>query len=375
MYQPEHIDTVVIGGGQAGLSVGYHLAQRGIRFVILEANARVGDSWRQRWDSLRLFTPARYNGLAGMPFPAPGHYFPTKDEMADYLESYAEHFGLPVRTSVRVDRLARDGNGFLITAGDLQFAADNVVVAMSNYQQPRVPPYAGDLDPDIVQLHSSEYRNPFQLRDGGVLIVGAGNSGAEIAFEVARDHPTWVAGRDTGQVPFNIAGTAGRLILVQLVLRFLFHRVLTVSTPIGRKARPKLLSTGGPLIRLKRKHLAEAGVNRVAPKVIGVRDGFPLLEDGTVLDVANVIWSTGFHHGFSWIDLPIIGEKEPLHERGIVPTEPGLYFVGLHFLYSFSSVMIHGVGRDAERIATQIAARTAVGKDQIRDAVKDPQPV
>jgi putative flavoprotein involved in K+ transport len=310
-----------------------------------------------------------------MPFPAPGHYFPTKDEMADYLESYAEHFGLPVRTSVRVDRLARDGNGFLITAGDLQFAADNVVVAMSNYQQPRVPPYAGDLDPDIVQLHSSEYRNPFQLRDGGVLIVGAGNSGAEIAFEVARDHPTWVAGRDTGQVPFNIAGTAGRLILVQLVLRFLFHRVLTVSTPIGRKARPKLLSTGGPLIRLKRKHLAEAGVNRVAPKVIGVRDGFPLLEDGTVLDVANVIWSTGFHHGFSWIDLPIIGEKEPLHERGIVPTEPGLYFVGLHFLYSFSSVMIHGVGRDAERIATQIAARTAVGKDQIRDAVKDPQPV
>jgi putative flavoprotein involved in K+ transport len=373
MFEPEHFDTVVIGGGQAGLSVGYHLARQGIRFVILDASERIGDSWRQRWDSLRLFTPARYNGLSGMPFPAPGNYFPTKDEMADYLESYAEHFGLPVRTSVRVDRLARNGSGFLITAGDTRFSADNVVVAMSNYQQPRVPSFAEDLCPDIVQLHSSEYRNPSQLRNGGVLIVGAGNSGAEIAMEVSREHPTWVAGRDTGQVPFNIAGTAG-LLLLRLVLRLLFHHIFTVATPIGRKVRPKVLSTGGPLIRVKQKHMVEAGINRVAPKVIGVHDGLPLLEDGTVLDVANVIWCTGFHHGFSWIDLPIVGEKEPLHERGVVASVPGLYFVGLHFLYSFSSVMIHGVGRDAERIVTQIAARTAARSDQIRDAVKDPQP-
>src|SRR5579884_417399 len=178
--EPERIQTIVIGGGQAGLSVGYHLARRGLPFVILDANERIGDSWRKRWDSLRLFTPARYDGLAGMPFPAPAFTFVTKDEMADYLEAYAARFALPVRTGVRVDRLSRHGDRFDVTAGGLRFEAENVVVAMSNYQQPRVPPFAHELDPGISQLHSSEYRNPSQLRDGSVLIVGAGNSGAEI---------------------------------------------------------------------------------------------------------------------------------------------------------------------------------------------------
>lgn len=368
--EPERVQTVVVGGGQAGLSVGYHLARRGLPFVILDANERIGDAWRTRWDSLRLFTPARYDGLAGMPFPAPADAFPTKDEMADYLEAYAARFALPVRTGVTVDRLSRQGERFVVAAGDRRFEAEQVVVAMANYQRPRIPPFAQQLDPGIVQLHSSVYRNPSQLRDGGVLIVGAGNSGAEIALEVARGHPTWMSGRDTGHVPFRIEGAAARLFLVRVVLRFLFHRVLTVNTPIGRKVRPTSLAHGGPLIRVKPKDLAAAGIKRV-PRTVGARDGLPMLEDGRILNVANVVWCTGFDPGFSWIDLPVLGEDEPMHERGVVAIEPGLYFVGLHFLYAFSSTMIHGVGRDAEHVIEAIAARTRAARsaDERRPAL------
>ena len=355
----ERVHTVVIGGGQAGLSVGYHLARRGIPFVILESHPRIGDQWRQRWDSLRLFTPARFDGLPGMPFPAHGDAFPTKDEMAAYLEAYAARFRLSVRTGVRVERLSRAGDRFVVTvAGGERLEADNVVVAMATFQRRRVPPFADGLDPAVLQLHSSDYRSPAQLREGGVLVVGSGNSGAEIALEVARaGHRTWMSGRDVGHIPFRIEGLAARLLLARLVLRFVFHRVLTVATPIGRRVRPKVLFRGGPLIRVKPRDLAAAGVERAA-RVVGVRDGLPSLEGDRVLPVANVIWCTGFHPGFSWIDLPVFGpDGEPLHERGVVAREPGLFFVGLHFLYAMSSTMIHGVGRDAERVARAIAAR------------------
>jgi putative flavoprotein involved in K+ transport len=354
----EQVETLIIGGGQAGLSVAYHLAQRGLPYVILDAGERVGDAWRNRWDSLRLFTPARYNGLPGMPFPAPAHSFPTKDEVGDYLDAYARHFDLPVRTGMRVDRLWKQDGRFVATAGAQRFEARNVVVAMANYQTRRVPPFSEELDPGITQLHSSEYRNPSQLRDGGVLIVGAGNSGSEIAMEVVQAHPTWMSGRDTGHLPFRVEGLAGRYLLVRSVLRILFHRILTVDTPFGRKLRPKVLTIGGPLIRQKPKDLAAAGVQRV-PRMTGVQDGLPLLADGRVLEVENVIWCTGFDSGFSWIDLPVLGEHEPNHERGVVTSEPGLYFVGLHFLYAMSSAMVHGVGRDAERVVEHIAARAS----------------
>jgi putative flavoprotein involved in K+ transport len=277
--------------------------------------------------------------------------------MGDYLEEYARHFELPVESGIKVDCLSKQGRKFIVTAGDRCFEADHVVVAMANFQKPRIPAFASELDPRINQLHSSAYRNPSQLRDGGVLMVGAGNSGCEIGVEVARTHPTWISGRDTGHLPFNIEGVASRYLLSPLVLGFVFYRVLTVDTPIGRKVRPKLLTSGGPLIRLQPKHLAAAGIQRV-PKTIGVRDGLPLLEDGRVLDVANVIWCTGFHPGFSWIDLPVFepvaGRSEPLHQRGIVSKEPGLYFVGLHFQYSLSSTMIQGVGRDAKYVTDAI---------------------
>jgi putative flavoprotein involved in K+ transport len=354
----ESLHTVVIGGGQAGLSVGYYLASQRRPFVILDAGQRVGDAWRHRWDSLRLFTPAVFDGLAGMKFPAPSFSFPTKDEMADYLEAYAGRFQLPVRNGIRVDRLARDGSRYLIDVGPRRLEADNVVIAMSSFQVPRVPAFAKELRPDIVQMHSSEYRNPRQLKPGGVLLVGAGNSGAEIAIEVAREHQTWVSGRDTGHVPFRIDGVVSRLFLMRFLFRFVFHRVLTVATPIGRRFRRRSFSQGGPLIRVKPQHLAAAGVQRVA-KMTGVVNGLPVLEGERTLDVANVIWCTGFGNGFSWIDLPIFETSgEPRHQSGIVTEEPGLYFVGLHFLHSFSSTMIHGVGRDAKRIADAIERRT-----------------
>jgi putative flavoprotein involved in K+ transport len=352
-------DVIVIGGGQAGLSVGYHLSRRGLRFVILDGQARIGDAWRKRWDSLRLFSPARHDGLDGMPFPAPPTSCPTKDEMADYLEAYAAHFELPVLTGVTVNRLARVGEHFVVEAGARRFEAAQVVVAMSDYQRPRIPEFAQELDPSIVQLHSGDYKNGAQLREGGVLLVGAGNSGAELAMELAPRHRVWMSGRHPGHVPFRFDSFLAKHLLIRLLFRLVFHRLLSMKTPIGRKARSRGHTAGVPLIRQKPEQLAAAGVTRAA-RTIGVRDGRPLLDDGRTLDVTNVIWCTGFRGSFPWIELPIFDANgSPRHDGGVVAEVPGLYFVGLHFLYALSSSMIHGVGRDAARISDALAARVA----------------
>lgn len=358
----EYVETVIVGGGQAGLSVGYQLARRDRPFVILDANERVGDAWRKRWDSLRLFTPARYDGLEGQPFPAPAVTFPTKDEMADYLESYAAHFDLPVRTGVKVEGLSRQNGRYALTSGDRRFEAEHVVVATGAHQIPKVPAFANELDSSILQLHSSQYRHPSQLHEGAVLVVGAGNSGAEIAFEVSRTHPTYLSGKPSGQLPVRHGPAMARFVFP--VVRFVGHHVLTLRTPIGRKIQPKFISHSAPLIRVKLKDLAAAGVEQV-PRTVGIEGGRPAIEDGRVLDVSNVIWCTGFREVFPWIDLPIFGEDgRPLHERGVVVGEPGLYFVGLVFQYSVSSDVLPGVGRDAEYIAKYIASREPKGRSR-----------
>jgi putative flavoprotein involved in K+ transport len=358
----ERIETVVVGAGQAGLSVGYHLARHGRSFVILDANERIGDAWRQRWDSLRLFTPARYDGLDGMPFPGPAHSFPTKDDVADYLELYAAGFGLPVRTGVRVERLSREGAHFLVDTATGRIEADNVVVAMGSFQVPRSPSFAARLNPDIVQLHSSAYRNVAQLRDGRVLVVGVGNSGAEIAVDIAPSHPTYLAGTESGEVPFRPQGALARWVFLPLMFRVIGHRVLTIHTPIGRKMRPRMLSHAAPLVRVKKRDIAAAGIESVS-RVVGTRDGFPVLDDGRTVPVENVIWCTGSGPDFSWIDLPVFGpdkqSNEPAHVRGVVAGEPGLYFVGLYFLYAMSSGFIPGVGRDAQHVVKHLVARLA----------------
>lgn len=354
----EHFETIVIGAGQAGLSVGYHLAQRDRPFVILEAADRVGDNWRRRFDSLRLFTPARYDALPGYPLALDGWAFPTKDELADYLESYARRFELPVVTGVAVDSLRHDGERYVVHAGAHRFEADNVVVASGTFNDPIVPEFASELDPAIVQLHSDEYRNPSQLRSGPVLVVGCSHSGADIALELAPHHPTVLSGRVHAELPFALEGRVARTAMP--LIWFMWNRVLTMNTPIGRRVRPKIRAGGGPLLRVKRAHLAAAGVERTDARVAGVRHGRPLLDDGRVLDVANVVWCTGFGKDVSWIELPVTGEDGwPEQERGVVAAHPGLYFLGLPFLHAFASMLVGGAGRDAERVAAHIAERAA----------------
>jgi putative flavoprotein involved in K+ transport len=350
---PEHFETVVVGGGQAGLATGYHLTKLERPFVILDANERIGDPWRRRWDSLRLISPAGLSSLPGWSFPAARRAFPTKDEVAAYLEAYADRFALPVRTGVRVESVSRNGSGYLLSAGDRQLEADNVVVASGRFQRPRVPDFASGLDEDIVQLDSTQYRNPGQLHEGGVLVVGAGNSGAEIAFEVSRLHPTWLSGRDVGQTPVEHGGRLDRLFTP--VFWFVIYQVLSTRTFVGRKVRPKALDATPPLEPVRRKDLAAAGVERV-PRTVGVENGLPVLADGRVLDVRNVVWCTGFDADYGWVDLPVFDQRgEPLDERGVVADAPGLYFVGRYFQFALASALIGGVGRDAEYVARHIA--------------------
>ena len=350
-------ETIVIGGGQAGLSIGYHLAKRNGQFVVLDENERVGDAWRKRWDSLRLFTPARFNGLPGMPFEAPRWSFPTKDEMADYLEAYADRFALPVRTGVKVERVVQEDGRLVVSLGDKRLEARNVVVATGAHRVPKLPEFAGQLDPRIVQLHSADYRNPSQLQDGPVLVVGVGNSGAEIAYELAETHRCLLAGAANGEIPVRHGSRRSRLMF--RAIRFFGHRVVRTDTRIGRKVGPKIAAKGPPLIRRKEADFAAVGIERIG-RVAGVRDGLPVLEDGRLVEVANVIWCTGFRTDFSWIDLPAFdGDGRPLHERGVVDAVPGLYFAGLIFQYSLTSDVLPNGGRDAEFVTRHIAAREA----------------
>jgi putative flavoprotein involved in K+ transport len=356
MENTNRYTVIVIGGGQAGLSTGYYLSKAGVHFLILDASERIGDSWRSRWDSLKLFTPCKYSSLPGLPFPAPKHSFPTKDEMANYLEQYAMHFRLPVRSGVRVDALWREGDLYKVRSGNEIFEAAHVVVAMSNYQHPKIPAIAKELDKQITQLHSSAYKNHLQLQAGPVLIVGAGNSGAEIAMELCKTHEVLLAGRHTGHVPFEITNRNVQRFIIPVLFRFIFYRLLTTNNFLGRKARAKMISQGAPLIRQKPKGLLEAGIKRV-PRLKGIKEGQPLLENGEIAEVKNVIWCTGFYPSFSWIDLPVFKDDEPLQKRGVVTNEPGLYFVGLHFLFAFSSGMIQGIGRDAKHVVEVIQNR------------------
>jgi putative flavoprotein involved in K+ transport len=350
-----HVGTVVIGGSQSGLAVGYYLKQRDLSFVILDEHERIGDAWRKRWDSLRLFTPARYDGLPGMPFPGSPSSYPTKDETANYLQAYARRFELPFRSGVKVVSVCKTGDRFEVSSGEHTLSADNVVVATGASNTPRVPAFARELNESIVQFHSKEYRNPSQIRNGGALIVGAGNSGAEIAIELAPHYKTWLSGPDTGQEPARAGSYLDRLITPFI---WLVATRLTVRTSLGRKLRDHFLDPprGIPLGRVRQKDFAAAGVERV-PRVTAVRNGYPVLEDGRRLEVSNVIWCTGYAPNYDWIDLPLQTHNGfPLHDRGVVQSCPGLYFVGLLFLYSLSSALLGGVGRDARYIVKHIVS-------------------
>jgi putative flavoprotein involved in K+ transport len=354
MQQRERYETVVIGAGQAGLAVGYYLKRQCQSFVILDRNERIGDSWRKRWDSLRLYSPASRDGLPGMRFPAPRSSYPTANEMADYLEAYAARYELPVRSGVGVDSVVKDDGHYVVAAGDRHFEADNVVVATGVFQKPHVPDFASDLDPSTTQLHSSAYRSLSQLQDGPVLVVGASHSGSDIAFETASRHEVVLSGKDNGQLPAPVESRRGRLLFRGLFV--VGTHVLTVDTPLGRKMRPHIRHGGAPLLRYRWKNLRAAGVERTLARTVGVKDGLPVLDDGRVLDVRNVVWCTGFRPNYSSLRFPFqIGDDGfPVQYRGVVSSSPGLYVVGLPFLHSFASMLIGGAGRDAERVVRHI---------------------
>lgn len=356
VQRTERFDTVVIGGGQAGLAVGYHLAKTDHKFVIIDAHPRVGDAWRTRWEGLRLFTPNRLNSLPGMPFPGDPHAFPTKDEVADYLEAYVERMGLPVRTAIRVDDVwpAEDGRGFRVVAGEQEYLADRVVIANGAYERPRIPDFAIDLDPTITQLHSSAFRSLAQLREGPVLVVGASNSGAEIALMASRDHRTVLAGRDVGKMPFRPEDRMAKVF--DTFFWFFVNHIATLDTPIGRKAQPSIRDHGLPLDRVRPADLAAAGVERTYARAVGAEEGEPVLDDGKVIEAANVVWATGFRPDHSWIHFPVTGpDGWPMQWRGLATSVPGLFFIGLPFMYRGGSALLGGVGRDAAYLVQHMA--------------------
>ena len=358
----EHIETVIIGAGQAGLATAYHLQTLGRECVVLDAEDRVGDNWRHQWDSLRLFSPAWADALPGMRNPLPRLSFPSKDEFADYLEAYAARFALPVRLRTAVAGLCpAEGGGYLVTTADGdQIRAENAVICTGTFgRTPLVPDFADQLDPGIRQLHSSQYRGPGQLADGPVLVVGASHSGCDIAYEAAATHPTVLAGRDTGQIPVPGHFDTPRTAVGFAVALFVFTHVLSRRTPMGRKEMQEMRLHGGPRLRVKDRDLDERGVDWARERVAGAVDGKPQLESGRVVDAATVVWCTGFRQVFGWVDVPVFDDHGWPRERfGIVEEAPGLYFSGLCFQSAAVSMTIHGAGPDAERVARHIAART-----------------
>jgi putative flavoprotein involved in K+ transport len=356
---PERLGTVVVGAGQTGLATAYFLGRKGVPCVVLDAHLRVGDQWRQRYDSLLLNTPARYDGLPGLPFPAPRHSYPSGAEMGDHLERYVEEMGIAVRSGVSVHGVDQQPDGtWRLSTTDGELVAENVVMACGAEQQPRVPDAGARLDPGIRQLHSSTYRGPGQLLPGPVLVVGAGQSGADIALEIVRaGHETWLSGREMPEVPVPFGSRRMRLGLP--VLWFLANHVFTVRTPMGRRMQPAVRRGGtAPLLRVRRADLASAGVHLTEARTVGADDGRPVLDDGTVLDVADVVWCTGFRQAFGLVRPDITGEDGyPRGDGGIVDDAPGLYYVGLLFQTAFASMLVGGAGRDARRVAAHIAVR------------------
>lgn len=353
-------ETVIIGGGQAGLATAWHLTHQNMPCVILDENDRVGASWRKRWNSLRLFTPARLDNLPGMPYPGPPGSHPGKDDIADYLEAYASRFGFPVRNGIKVICVRAEGDNYTIETENEVISAHNVIVATGPFHHPRIPEFADKLNPQITQIHSSEYQSPSQIQDGPVLVVGAGQSGAEIAMDMIQNHEVWLSGRDVGEEPAFREDFFSRII--NKIMVFAATKILNVANPLGRMMRKHFFfpSRGIPRAGGTKKRLKEAGVKWVE-RTKAVVDGYPQLEDGRVVKVKNVIWCTGFVTDYSWINLPVFNEfGYPEHKRGVVHEQPGLYFIGMPFQRTLSSSLLLGVGKDAGYIASHIASTRTV---------------
>jgi putative flavoprotein involved in K+ transport len=357
------VDVVVVGGSQAGLAMAWHLAQQGLRFVVLEAGPEVGHVWRSRWDSLKLFTPAQYDALPGMAFPAPADTYPTKDPVADYLQAYATAFDLPVRLNARVTRLSKADDGFEVQTVDRTYQARQVVVATGPFQVPFTPPMAAKLDPALTQLHSADYRRPQALPAGPVLVVGGGNSGFQIAEELATSR----------QVDLSIATTypmlpqrlAGRDLFWWLTRLGLLR--VTVNSRPGRR-----MSRRDFVIGTNRRQLERKGV-RFRPRLVDAEGRTVRFADHRLLeDVGVVVWATGYRSDYGWIQIPgVVREGHVVHRRGVAEV-PGLYFLGLSWQHTRGSALLGFVNDDAAWLADQIQAHRRAAMSATVPATQEP---
>jgi len=343
-----HFSTVIIGAGQSGLAAAYYLKKAGEEFTILEGEHQIGSSWRKRWDSLRLFTPSQHDSLPGFPFPGIKGTFPTKDEMADFLSNYMKEFDLPVQFATKVIELNKSPDGYEILTSKGKVFARNVVVATGTNPNAFVPAFASELNKNIVQIHSSVYKNPQSVKASSTLVVGAGTSGVEIALELSRSRPTMISGNPTPQIPDFVFRFLGNLYW------WFIHNILTSNTFIGRKVRPKFFSGGAPLISVSMKNVKEAGIAHFS-RLKGVQDGLPLMESGQILSVDSIVWATGYKPDFSWIKLNVADDNGwPKHRRGVAQDFKGLYFVGMVFQFGLTSGLVGGVGRDAKFVVNHL---------------------
>jgi putative flavoprotein involved in K+ transport len=350
------LDVLVIGAGQAGLSMGYYLSRSNLRYLIIGAEQRIGDPWRQRYDSLILFTPRSYSALPGMSFPGSPDDFPDKNETADYLESYAKSFQLSVQLNTRMMRLEQRGNLYYADTSQGMLAAKQVIIATGPFQKPYIPEYSSLLNSDIRQLHSSSYRKPQELPDGDILIVGAGNSGAQIAVELAHTQRQVMiaSGHKLMYLPMRVAG------------RSIFHwfdqlGILNAGRDsfIGRRLRQR----PDPIFGLELKQAISQNRVRLMPRVSGADGKTVAFDDGRTSAPAAIIWSTGFTFDYSWISVPGVLDPagKPIQEKGISPAR-GLYYLGLPWQQRRGSALLGGVGRDAEHIYQYVSERS--GRDE-----------
>jgi putative flavoprotein involved in K+ transport len=343
------LDVLVIGAGQAGLALGHHLAVRGADFLVVDGGAEIGSSWRDRWDSLRLFSPAQYDSLPGLPFPAPADTHPSKDDVAHYLAAYAAHFALPVQLNTPVLRLHRDADGtFTATTPTGTLRARQVVVATGPFQTPHVPALAHRLDPLVPQLHSAEYRNPTQLPGGGrVLVVGAANSGLQIAAELGATQPVTVAvGTRPTELPQRIAGRD---------LFFWLTRSGFFTVPAHTRIARRLRARGDLVIGTRSSALRRRGID-FRPRLTDLDGRTAIFADGTTVDVEAVVWATGYRTDHSWLHVPgVVVDGQVRHEGGVTDV-PGLYFLGLPWQTCRGSALLGFVGADAATLAARMAA-------------------